>query len=167
MTGVLTLPTIDLTLGSVMDFTTWTETDTTNKLSQTIPRATWTDMIRNEDCYLSKTLTVSGNFIHRLDFELDAIDVNATAANKYLTMIWQVCESAGSPIKVAAGKGVYLVILEKGSSTTEFNLYFTHADNVVDDTSVDLDVGTIYYLKITRVTNVFTVYIYTDKAPKG
>jgi len=121
-------------------------------------------MIRNEACYLYRAKEVGTSFTLQLDLQLSAIDVNSTVWDRFLTCIWIICENPGRPAYVDVGKNVSLWITEKGNSTTTFYLYLTHKDDIVQDSSVDLDVGTTYYLTITRESNVYTVKIYSDSS---
>lgn len=143
-------------------YTYYTEVDPNSKLAQSPNRATWTDMIRNEACYLYRAIVTPSVFTHTFDFQLSVIDVNADQTNNVLAIPWIVCETSGRPATADVGKSIYLEILEVGNSTTLFQLYLTHKDDTVQDTSINLDVGTTYYLTITKVGAVVTVYIYNE-----
>jgi len=144
------------------DFTTWTEVDIDNKLSQTATRATWTDMLSAYEGYLYKARTVDSDFTLQLDFRLAAIDVNTDAADPLIAGIWFICEDSGRMGHVETGVNVVLWIQESGTSLTKFTLYLSHRDDLVQDISAELDVGVTYYLTITKVGDVYTCEIYSD-----
>lgn len=146
------------------NFTTWTEVDPDNKLSQTARRATWTNMLSAYEGYLYKARTLDSDFTLKLDFRLTSIDVNTDGQSPLIVGIWQITENSGRMGHGETGSYVILWIQERGTSTTKFRLYLSHADDVVIDTSVDLDVGATYYLTITKVGDVYTCKIYSDSS---
>jgi len=151
---------------TAQDFTSYSEVDTNGRLSQTITRATWADMIRGETAILYKALTCGADGIeYHFTFKLSAIDSNASTTYRYLAVLMEFCETYGDPHDGnEVGKGIILSILESSNSTTVYTLYLSHIDGSVYDYSSNLSVGTIYYVKLTRSGNVFTVAIYSDKA---
>lgn len=146
------------------DFTEWTEVDPNNNLSQTSTRASWTNMLSAEGCYIYKAASFGLTFEHQLDFRLTSIDVNVDEADALIAAIWSINQNSGRLGHSESGAGVRIWIQENGTSTTDFTLYLNHADDTYQDISVLLTVGTTYYLTITRATNVYTCKIYSDSS---
>ena len=144
----------------------WVEVDPNFHLSQVTIKASWNDLENEEAAYLYKPKSFGTSFTHKLDFKVYSIFIQRapTSADYRLTCIWLLSENYGRPGFVDCGDQIELWIQENGSSTTQYYLYLTHAEENVWDNSVMLNVGSVYYLTITRVTNVFTVKIYSDSA---
>jgi len=147
-------------------FVSWTEVDPNSKLSNTSARATWTNMVRDELCYLYYGITIPEEFTHKLTFRVTSIDVNTSITSYPLLYIWAV--TAAYPIDFCAGNptAIGLGVLEKGSSTTLFKLFLTNGDCAVDNSSVDLNVGTTYYLTINKtgaIVNVLFILMHFEQ----
>jgi len=119
-------------------------------------------MIRNEKCYLYREVTTLTDFTHLFEFRVTAIDVNTDFDNRSLSYVWAV--STAQPIEFCSGTptaiGVY--VLEINVSTNTFRLYLIHGVCAVGDPSSSLNVGTTYYVTVTKSGATVTCTIYSD-----
>ena len=93
---------------------------------------------------------------------MSSIDEAWATAWGVFAYIWVISENPGTPRYVEVGKCVKLALINKGTSTTEFNLYLYDTDDIQYDESVDLDVGSPYYLTITRMGDRIICEIFSD-----
>lgn len=145
------------------NFKIWNEVDPNSKLTQSIIKATWTNMIRNEACYLHRLKTTPAEYYYEIELRVTSIDVNADASNNKLACIWQICEAYGRPeYSGDVGKNIAVYAIEKGTSTTLYQLHLTHKDDNVNDTSVDMNVGQTYYLTIKKTDTIAVCTIFLN-----
>lgn len=150
-------------------FTSWTETDPNSKLTQSAARATWTNMIRDEACYLNQTYSFD-NVTFLADFQVSSIDVNTDADYQLLTMLLGVQENTGRPLWGESGIHLGLWVLENTTSTTDYKIYFMDTDdngyaNPAYELQYNFTVGVRYWLNWTRIDDWTSALFHSD-APR-
>lgn len=148
-------------MGFEEDFTTYTEIDPYSKLTKTATRVTWTNFFLSQHGYEYKNVETKPNFTYQVDFELTQIGKNNDSSSNSLIAIWIVTQLCCGTDLFDVGRYIGLFIREKGNSTVKFRLLLLSRGSV-SDTSIDLDVGTTYYLRINKIDGVTTCTIYSD-----
>lgn len=148
------------------DFTTYTEVDPNNHLSQTTTRATFTGLLRAEVAYCYKDKGVD----HFVDFE-HLLDVNIASATEDWAFIyfWALWNDLGSvkPLDLAEKTGIMMSACRHSDDSLYFILREVDAGTVYSDNTYGaavLNYGTTYYLTIERSGAAFTCRIYGDSA---
>ena len=133
----------------MQDFTTYTEVDPNNKLSQTKTASLWDGLIRNEDAYLYKKLqgVVTPNKAISWNFEFEVTEIDVSASRTMCDLIRVVDEIAWTEyLRVVLGQQghneAYTITL-RASINGNSPYMLEH----------NLDVGTKYFCTLTSEDN--------------
>jgi len=149
---------------AVENFTTYTEVDPNSHLTVTSTKVTFTNISRNEDCYLYSdkgTGHFDGNFEHLLT-------INTTAESNYSTnSYWGLFNSIDDANN--AGDGLYLIVRYNSGlgEPRALRIYEKESSTAYYTSAFEYSLSTDYYLKIKRDESVGTYgtlycYIYSD-----
>ena len=146
------------------DFTTWTETDPDNKFTETETRITFSEIERDDITgWVYKDKGDELNDFTRY-FEL-CIDSITSSSSTTRFNVWTISEYLDdyTYLRLNNYEAVY-VQLRSTSSTTNYRLGLIElkdgaTDGTYSTTDNDLDVGTLYYLKIVRLDDAVTLYV--------
>jgi hypothetical protein len=141
------------------DFTTYFESDSLNRLSQTEETSRFTMNRLDEDIYLYRLYDDNGDFTHRFKFYLTSIDPKSIFLRVNL-----ICysDSLGNFIKIKNEGGSQIFLSAGSRSTGKFFLMFIESQDKVDKISresVLLDLHNEYEVIIKRKDNHFTIKI--------
>lgn len=149
------------------DFTTYTETDPSNRLTQTASRSTWTGLRRGDGgtTVLMKDLGVgyvSLDFVFEFILEMTAIEAG-DVDERHLISHGFSNNSDLLPVAPVCG----LAVREVGADDTRFFIRTTlnhDGDPLTQVDSINLDVGTTYYMRWSRTNlgRTVTLDIYSD-----
>jgi hypothetical protein len=147
------------------NFLSYIEVDPNNHLSRTAPRVTFTGLIRNEDAYVYKDKGVGhfGDFTHLFHLLISNI-ANLGTGLKTLGTPWCLANNVGDQQLTDTTNGLLIYIESWGGDAAHFALILTQKAGgaTVDfDRSVNLNVGTIYYVKVSRAANAASCEIRT------
>jgi len=151
---------------TVEDFTTWTESDPSNRLSQTAARSTFTNLYRTDDnTYLWKNKAGElQNFILYFSFKISSID-NDTSTIRLMALTVTNNRDDYTDNRLA-GETQFGLQIRSASSTTKywFVAYETWTGSLYTTAgAVDSkDVGTTYYVKITKSGTSLNIRTYSD-----
>jgi hypothetical protein len=146
------------------NFTTYTEVDPNNHLSQTATRATFTTLTYNEDAYLYKSYG-SGHFSGDFEHKIDAVLSSSTTHNNY-AVVWALANGVGDNNDIEALNDYIKLYFAHRSTGKYFWLDGKYNGAAVSNTSSTyaLTLGKTYYLTIKRDGNVVTVNVYDESA---
>lgn len=128
---------------AVQDFTSgWTETDPNGRLSQSSSRSTFTNLARNEDCWLWRSATVAG------DFEV-WYDVNLSDNVGGVTALIGFCSVNTEDVSDVVGAGQFACGIFCNTAS-DFMLF--DCDGTLDQTNgpQNFTQGTTYFHKLVR-----------------
>jgi len=151
------------------DFTFWTESDGAGRLSQTIPRSTFTGLRRSDnEVYLSRDFGAAhfSDFFHEFDLRITAIEVT--------TRVWR---ASCYTISKVLGDWVFL----RDNNHEALSLHVNNPAELADKFYISirelkdgvswatvfatiLDTGTTYYFKVSKHGTSLLVEIYSDSA---
>jgi len=150
------------------NFTTWTESDASGRISKTASRVTWTNLNRtdtNTYIYKNKAGTLQ-NFIRYFTLRITAIQ---SASQTIREGVIFVSEHLDDYTDVnAGGYESFGLILRSANSTTTYSLIpwetYNTTGYAVSLGNNLLNVGTTYYCKIVKSGTSWMLYVYTDPA---
>ncbi len=160
---------LNYSVGSLFqDFTTWIESDALNRLSQTVPRSTWTDMETDDpDIYLYKDFGVDNIYDFSHIFQCNITELEKSASQPNRGAIWVVSTVLGDLVDIYSSGNSFMYITTKSNNVQDefqWGLSYKNGANTATDWSVILDVATEYYLYIYKRAKVITAKIYDDIA---
>jgi len=148
------------------DFTSYTETDPNNHLSQTAARSTFSGLTRGESCYLYKDkgaghFDLSQDFEHLFDFRITSI------ADRSFVNLWSLWNALGDLYdNKVVSDGLVVLFYHSSTSTREVGCRIYKDGNQYSSTRFTISADTTYYVKIiwTASTNTLELRVYTDAA---
>ena len=152
------------------NFTTYTETDALNRLTQTVPRSTFTGLDRGDtNILLWKDYGVGffDDWVAGFKFEL-RITSMGNDGGRLLAGVVVVTDGLNDWLALRGASvdqlGV-VVLTEAGDTNTEFELQlresFAGGDEMVT-LGTDFEVGTTYYCKFTKNGASASLFVYSD-----
>jgi len=153
---------------AVQDFTTYTEVDTNNHLSQDTNTSTFAGLTCAETCYLYKDFSADyfdGDFTQEFTFYLD----NQTSVG--FMCPWMMGIDLGDySTLVTTGTHYFLcnLVMNNGGTRTYYAIE-CDGGNVYSDSYTTFELDTLYYIRVKRDESVgtygtFYTYIYSDAA---
>lgn len=146
------------------NFLSYTEVDPDADLTVTESRITVTTMIRNVAAYVYRDKGV-GHFSKDFNVQVDIQATQETLDSGYFGC-FMLANNVGAWASQLASNDYISVMVTWTGAIYNVELYARYAGGVsVEDTSgTGISVNTTYYLTITRVGSVITVYVYSDSS---
>jgi len=146
------------------DFTTWTESDPNNRLSQTAPRSTWNGLVRTDsNTYLYKNKSGDlQNFTYYFKLRITAINYSTSTIRLMLDIVQTLDDYQGNR---GGNKTQFGLQIRSNSSTTQFYYYLAETWNGIQYLSTQgatFNRNTDYYVKMVKSGTSFSVYWYSD-----
>lgn len=156
------------------DFTTWTETDALNRLSQTALRTTWTNLRRDDDdINLWKDFTVLNDWYFEFKLRLSSIDVSLASYHRLAIIGFSNVTQDFLYIKTIATDGIF-ILLRTNNVANEFRLLFAELDGgtqynkIVQALAIgvpyDFLTNTNYYLSFNKTGLIINIDVFSDSA---
>lgn len=140
----------------VEDFTSYTEKDDYNRLTETTTRCTATGVVRTELAYLYKDKGVG--YYGDYEFKLDVCFTSAPTVESNYIWVWALANALGGYNDLSTVQGV---AFRRRPSAPYYILALCDNPVGVVECTVALSLNTVYYLRVKRSGTTLTLKIYS------